>query len=410
MRAQSRDRSFHNKVFHVLESQSPGRPPTTRRLNVLIVVDKFDYHGSYMNGPARYFSTLVPRLNGQRFNVSVVVLRSKGQSDILFERENIQVTYLGLGKYNPLTLYYLIKLIRDRDIDVVHLTGYGSTTFGRLAAAICGKPAIIQEHWVDPNFGGPHRVLEKCLGMVTAKAIAISDYAADFLITKKGIPKDRVVLIRNGIPLEKFRNGDERAGTLKRHEWGIPGDAILVGIVGMLHKNKGHRYFIEAASLVRPEKPGTRFLVIGEGEMRAELDRLVSDLALEKDVMFLGHQEDIPSVLQTLDIFVLTSISEAAGLSLLEAMAAGKAIITTDSGGPGEIIQNGITGLVVPVGDSRAIADNILYLIDNPVQRRYYGERARKESDQYDISSTVRKIEDTYEEVAFGSSRSHPHG
>lgn len=400
MRAQGRDRSFHNKVFHVLESQSLGRPPTTRRLNILILVDKFDYHGSYINGPARYFSSLVPRLNKERFNISLAVLRSRGRSDIIFRRDNIDVMYMGLGKYNPRTLFHLINVIHTKDIDVLHLTGYGSTTFGRLAAVICGKPAIIQEHWADPNFSGPHRVLESCLAIVTAKAIAISEYARNFLIAKKGVPKDRIVVIRNGIPLEQFRNGDKRSGIIKRQDLGISGGDTVIGIVGMLHENKGHRYFIEAASLVRPKKPRTKFLVIGEGEMRAELERLVSGLDLEKYVMFLGHQEDIPAVLQMLDIFILTSISETAGLSLLEAMAAGKAIITTDSGGPSEIIQNGITGLVVPVRNSRAIADKIEYLIDNPAQLRYLGENAQKDSEHYDIRFTVQQMEACYEEVA----------
>ena len=372
-----------------------------RRLRVLMLCDKFDYHGSYINGPVRSTLSLVSRL--QRFDVVLAVLRSRGLSDQVFRKEHIDVTYLGCSKFSPLAIIRIMKLIRNNAIDIVHLTGYGSTTLGRLAARLCGKSVIIHERWVDPHMNALQRALERWLARYTTKAIAISDYARTFLIAKKGIPKERIVLIRNGIPLEPFHNGDQEAGRLKRQKWGISADAPVVGIVGMLHENKGHRYFIEAAALLKPSRPSARFVVIGDGELRAELERLVTQLNVTEHVMFVGHQDDMPAVLQALDIWVMASASETAPVSLLEAMAAGRAVITTDCGGPSEIIRHGLTGLVVPVRHSRAIADSITYLLENPAARRVLGENARKDSKQYDIRVTVQAIEALYEEVAAGA-------
>ena len=168
-----------------------------------------------------------------------------------FREQNIHVHYLNLGKYSLWTLIVLMKIIRRENIDIVHLTGYGSTTFGRIAAKICGKSAIVHERWVDPNISNAQIILEKVLSRWTTMSIAVSTYAREFLVTKKRIREEKVALIPNGIPLKLFRNVTEDAGRHKRGELGIANDVITIGIVGMLDKNKGHKYFIEAASYVK---------------------------------------------------------------------------------------------------------------------------------------------------------------
>ncbi|MCP4422877.1 MAG: glycosyltransferase family 4 protein [Chloroflexi bacterium] len=369
----------------------------TKKINVLILIDKFDYHGSYINGPTRYYSWLVKGIDRESFSVHLCALRGKGKSDDIFRQENIDVSYFNAGKYNPFTFISIINYVRRNGIDILHLTGYGSTTFGRLASAICRKPAIIHEHWVDPNLGKLQVMLERSLGFATTKAIAISEYAREFLINKKGIKEDKIAVIPNGVPLDRFRNVDEQAGKRKEQELGIANDVKIIGIIGMLHENKGHKYFIEAASLVSAKKPKTKFLIIGDGEIRERLERQVSQLGLENQVIFMGHQNDIPAILKMLDIFVMASISETAPLSLLEAMAAKKAIITTDCGGPSEMITDGETGFIVPVKDSSALANKIEYLIDNPSKAELLSQNAYLESDNYNLNSTIQKMEQMYE-------------
>jgi len=371
-----------------------------RRRNILILIDKFDYHGSYINGPTRYFAWLCNNIEKEKFNVHLCALRSRGKSDEILKKEKIDVTYLNVGKFNPFTVNRLIKIIREWDIDVLHLTGYGSQTFGRIAGAICGKPTIIQEHWVDHNLGWVHSKVEQCLSHLTTRAIAISDYAKDYLIAKKGIGDEKIVVVPNGIPLDKFRYVDEGSGKEAKRGLCLEDDDKTIGIIGMLHINKGHRYFIEAASLLASRKPAVKFLIIGDGELREELKRQVNELGLDNTVLFLGHQENMPEIYSFLDIFVIASDSETFGLSLLEAMAAKKAIITTDCGGPSEIIQNGWNGIVIPVRDPKSMAEKIEYLLDNPTQSEFLSENAQRDIEKYDISIIVRKIQQIYEETA----------
>ena len=370
-----------------------------KKINILILVDKFDFHGSFINGPTRNYSWLLERLDPARYNAHLHALRSKGKSYEIFNRLGIEISYLGLGKFNPLTFFVIMQIIRDRKIDILHLQGYGSVLFGVLAGTNCRRPIIIKEEWVDPNISMLQSLLERILGSFATKAIAISEYARQYLIAKKGMNKEKIALIPNGIPLDEFRKTDKESGRSERKEFGISDNDTVIGIVGMLHINKGHRYFIEAAHAVVRQNSKTKFMIIGDGDLRQALEQQVTKLGLEDHVLFTGHQADMPKMLQALDIFVMASISETWGTSLVEAMAAGKAVITSDSGGPSEIIKDGLTGLIVPVKDPEAIAEKIMYLIDNPAQMLSLSENARKESEKFDIHHTVRQVQDLYESI-----------
>lgn len=375
------------------------RDEEMKKITVLIMVDKFDFHGSYINGPTRNYSWLLKCLNRSRFEAHLCALRGKGRSEDIFRQENITVNYLDLGKYNPLGLIKIVRLIRQKDIDLLHLSGYGAATLGRLAGALTGTPAIVHERWADPDLGGIQQIVERFLSRFTTRGIAISEYAKDFLAEKKGLRRDKISVIPNGIPLQKFRNIDPLAGMRKRRELGIADDANVVGIVGMLHENKGHRFLIDAAALIIPNKPTTIFVIVGDGEERARLEQQVARLGLAKHILFLGHQRNIPEILRMVDIFTVTSISETGGLSLIEAMAARKAIIVSDSGGPSEIIQNGVTGFIIPVRDAQALAERIEYLIDHPSEAGRLSANAQEASSQYDINYTVQKIQQVYEDT-----------
>ena len=370
-----------------------------KKINILILVDKFDYHGSYINGPTRNYSWLLKRFDKKRYNIHLYALRSKGKSYDIFKQQGIAITYLNLGKYNLFTVFVIMQIIRRKKIDILQLQGYGSVVFGLIAGTICRKPIIIKEEWVDPNISKLQSTLEGLLSSFTTRAIAISKYAKKFLIEKKGMRKNKIVLIQNGIPLDVFRDAANKVGKCRRKKFGISDDITVIGIVGMLHENKGHRYFIDAAHSVARQNPNTKFMIIGDGDIRSELEQQVAKLGLKNHVIFTGHQTNIPKVLEMLDIFVMASISETWGTSLVEAMAAKKPIITSDSGGPSEIIKDGLTGLIVPVKDTRAIAEKINYLIDNPVQSSFLAENAQRESEKYDINFTVQQVQELYEKT-----------
>lgn len=368
-------------------------------IRVMILVDKFDYHGTYINGPSRYFSWIVPRFDRDKIQPVLCSLRAAGRSDSIFREEGIEVSYFGLHKFDPGTLHKLVRYVRKNGIQLLHLTGYGSTTFGRLAAKLSGRPSIVHEHWVDPGIGTGQRCMERILSPFTDWAIAISDTAKRFLVETKHVPSERIVTIPNGIPLERFTDVPEHAGWAKREELGIPASSPVAGIVGMFHEVKGHAYFLDAAESVARSFPDAVFLIIGDGELREDLERQTGERGLRGNVRFLGQREDVPELLRAMDVYVCSSISETFSLSLLEAMASGRAIVTTDCGGPGEMLRSGSSGLVVPVRDSGAIAENIAMLLKDPARRASLGEQAARDAKSYDIRETVARLESLYERV-----------
>jgi glycosyltransferase involved in cell wall biosynthesis len=168
----------------------------------------------------------------------------------------------------------------------------------------------------------------------------------------------------------------------------------------MLHENKGHKLFIDAAAKVLSYRDDMVFIIVGEGETRAELEQYIRQHNLQGDIVLAGQQNNMPAVLQMLDIFVICSYAESFSLSMLEAMSSGNAIITTDCGGPSEIIKSGKNGYVVPVGDSTAIADSIMKFAGHTELARQLGNQAKKDSKRYDIVRVARDIENIYQMAA----------
>lgn len=390
------------------DEPAAGPAGSAERHTVLLLVDKFDYHGSALNGPSRYFSWLAEHLDRKRFRPVVCALREKGASDVLFRERGIDVRYLEMGRFDPRTLLRLTRLIREEGVDLLHLTGYGAMGFGRIASLMTGVPAILHEHWVDPDLHPLHALAERILSLLPARAIAISEYAAEFLQEKKGISDADIALIRNGIPVSEFRSPPAGAGVEKRREFGIDADAPVVGVVGMFHYNKGHRYFLEAAALLKDSHPDVVFTIVGDGELRSELERYRDELGLGDRVRFLGQQRDMPGILDMMDIWVMSSNSETAPLSLLEAMAAGKPIVTTDCGGPGEIVRHGETGLVCPTRDPGSLASAVARLVDDGEEAARFGANAQRESEKYSLVEMLRKLESFYLETLRTGRRQTP--
>jgi len=365
--------------------------------NILIITDKLDYHGASINGPARYYSWLLKEFDSNKFNVWFCSLRKQGPSHALFS--NCNMLYLGHHKFYPFSFLKIISIIKKNNIDVLHLSGYASATFGRIAAVFTKTPVIVQEHWVDPNFGGPIKLVEKVLGRMNSCAIAISNVSKEFLINQKGIPEEKVRVVVNGIPLKKFHDADKQSGLKLKQKLGLDASKKVVGIVGMLHENKGHLLFIKAAVKVLAECKDVCFVIVGEGELRGTLQEFIAEQGIQDQVRLIGQQENMPAVLQMLDVFCVCSYIESASLSLMEAMASGNGIVVTDCGGPSEMIRSGENGIIVPVGDSDAIAAGFICLLQDEKLAITLAKQARKDSIQYDISRVAKEIEKIYLDV-----------
>ncbi|HYT75504.1 MAG TPA: glycosyltransferase family 4 protein [Vicinamibacterales bacterium] len=218
------------------------------------------------------------------------------------------------------------------------------------------------------------------------------------MVVADGVPEARAVTVHEGIDVGHVEAAP--AADLHAELW-LPHHAPIVGNVAALVPHKGQRHLIEAAAIVVTRVPDARFVIAGEGDLRAALERQIKDHHLEKHVFLAGFRPDVLSVHKAFDVFVMSSLTEGLGTSLLDAMACAKPVVGTTAGGIPEVIVDGTTGLLVPPRDHEAMAGAIVRLLSDDGMRRAMG--AAGHARVRERFSAERMVEDTllvYERVA----------
>ena len=350
-----------------------------------------------MHGVKRLFGWMIPRFDPGRFKVSLVSLRRKDLSEETLETQGVDITYLHRSKFDPLTLPALLRVIDRKHIDVLHLHGYGATTFGRMAAALRGIPTILHEHANLTNTPWFQKVADRLLEPCTDIALAVSKSTADFVIDARLVPPSKVKVVYLGVPLEEFSRERSPAEIARaRQDLGIGADEFAIGTITRLHESKGNSVLVDAAARVVRERPQARFFVVGEGPLLPDLEAQAAQLGLADRFVFAGFRRDVAATLSAFDLSVFPSLWEGTPLTGFEALAMGKPIVATDADGLLDILTAGHDALIVPRRDAAALADKIVWVIDRPEERARLGAAARTTGRQYDIGAFVRKMERLY--------------
>jgi glycosyltransferase involved in cell wall biosynthesis len=374
------------------------------KIHVLQVCDHLGWEGSRMHGVKRLFAWMIPRFDAARFEVSLVSLRKRDLSEETLDALGIDITYLHKSKFDPSTLPALLKVIDRKKIDILHLHGYGATTFGRVAAAMRGIPSILHEHANLTDTPWFQKIADRLLERYTNIAIAVSKSTADFVVNARLVPRQKVKVVYLGAPHEEFsrpRTSEEIAAA--RRTLGIaPGD-FAIGTVTRLHESKGNAYLVDAARVVLDRRPNARFFLVGEGPLRASLEEQAQRLGLGDRLVFVGFARDVAGVLSAFDLRVFPSLWEGTPLTVFEALAAGKPIVSTDADGLVEVLSDRRDARIVPKRDAKALADAIVALMDGPEERVRLAAAARITAQRYDISAFVNKMEQLYVRLSNGS-------
>jgi glycosyltransferase involved in cell wall biosynthesis len=351
-----------------------------------------------MHGVKRLFSWMIPRFDPARYNVALVSLRKKDLSEETLESMGVDISYLHRSKFDPATLTALLKIIDRQKTDILHLHGYGATTFGRLAGAMRGIPTILHEHANLTDTPWFQKIADKALVPATDIAIAVSKSTAEFVIGPRQMPPERVKVVYLGVPLEEFSRtrGPEEIAEARR-ELGAAPDELVVGTVTRLHDSKGNAYLVDAARKVLDARPKTRFYLFGEGPLQPELEAQARALNLGDRFVFGGFTKDVARTVSAFDIEVFPSLWEGTPLTVFEALAMGKPIVATDADGLVDVLTSERDALIVAKRDAAALADAIVRLIDHPDLRADLSVRARNTGQQYGIAAFVRKMERLYE-------------
>jgi glycosyltransferase involved in cell wall biosynthesis len=380
-------------------------------LNVLQICDHLGWEGSRMHGVKRLFSWMIPRFDRTRFNVSLVSLRRRDLSEETLDSLGIDIAYLERGKFDPLTLPALLRIIDRKQIDVLHMHGYGATTFGRAAAALRRIPTILHEHANLTDTPWFQKIADRALEPFTDIAIAVSESTARFVVEARQVPPSKVKVVYLGVPLEEFsreRSAAEIADA--RRELGIGPNEFAVGTVTRLHDSKGNSYLVDAAAKVVSERPGTRFYLVGEGPLLDDLKAQAARLALGDRFVFAGFRKDVAGTLSAFDLSVFPSLWEGTPITAFEALAMGKAIVATDADGLLDILTADRDAVIVPKRNADGLAAKIVWAIDHPDERRRLGAAAKQTGRKYDIGLFVQKMERLYTLLHELSRRTHRQG
>ena len=364
-----------------------------------------------MHGVKRLFAWMIPRFDKERYDVSLVSLRKKDLSEETLESFGVDITYLHKSKYDPATLPALLKVISRKKIDVLHLHGYGATTFGRMAGAMRRLPTILHEHANLTDTPWFQKMADAVLEPSTDIAIAVSKSTAEFLVRARQLPVDKVKTVYLGVPLDEFSRLRSTAEvSAARQELGIGPTDYAVGTVTRLHDSKGNSYLVEAAARVLQQRPKAKFFIVGEGPLLGDLQGQAQALALGDRLVFHGFAKDVAAVVSAFDVSVFPSLWEGTPLTVFEALAMGKVIVATDADGLLDVLTHDRDALIVPKRDAQALATAIIRTMDDEVLCARLSAAARTTSLQYDISAFVRKMERLYDLLHRVSRPTHRRG
>ena len=368
-----------------------------------------------IGGPAQHTILLTAGLDRTRFATTLITgVVGPAEGDFLEAAQSrgvspIVIPELGRSIRPARDLAVLLKLVRlFRQLrpDIVHTHTAKAGTLGRLAARFAGVPVTVHTfhgHVLDGYF--PPAVtrcfigVERALGRRTDRLVTVSPrLRAELLAMGIGRP-EQVEVIPLGLDLERFRRARLGAAAF-RASLGLGPGAPLLGIVGRLVPITDHATLFQAMALLDPRDPPAHLVVVGDGEERGRLDELASRLGLNQRVHFLGWRSDLETILPELDMVICASKNEGTPVAIIEAMAAGVPVLSTDVGGVADLVTHGETGWLVRAGDPPALAQAIQHLLGDAALRARLAAAGRPVAlERHGVEGLIRRVEALYTDL-----------
>lgn len=351
-----------------------------------------------IGGAGHWLLNLLRNYDRQKLDIKVVVPKdSKLKQEIKsLGIEVIELPGIGDKSLDFASIHAFYGLFKREKPSIVHTH---ASLSARFAARGAGVAAIVHtKHCLDQTKTGWKKTVAAAINNgLSSSMTAISEAVAQNLLDN-GAPRNKIKVIYGGV--DELKQLEEAEIQRLRSSYGIAGEDILFGMVARLAAVKGHRYLIEAAELVAKERKDIKFILAGTGPLEEELKKLVKDKGLEETVIFAGFIKEVAGIYNILDVNMITSNSEALCLALIEGMSLSKPMIGTDVGGVPELIKSGETGLLVPLGQPKALAEAILALAQNKELREAMGRQARQLMlEKFSASKMAEEIGKLYEDL-----------
>lgn len=363
-------------ILHTIETSGPGGAETSLLL-------------------------LASNLDRNRFR-SLALLPREGWLSEQLKQAGVPVFFAESKRWYDLRLVREMSRLIDRErVDLIHSQLPGQNFYSSVVGAFRGRKTVVTYQGaaeLTRSKGWKGNVRQVVVGRLADAVVAVSDDIGA-LLKRAHLPARKVTRIYNAIDVEKLQV--QGNGHL-RHELKLPSSSHLVGTVANIRAPKGYAFLIQAARSVVDRIPDAHFIAVGDIHpvLSKPLFELVDKLGLENHFHFLGFRSDIPEILSELDVYVLASTSEGLPLALLEAMAAGRAAVATQCGGPSEVVENGVTGLLVPVGEPDAISDAVIELLKNRELAARLAQAGRaKVHAEFTLGQMVKQYEELYDRL-----------
>ena len=375
------------------------------KIKLLLAITQAEFGGAQ-----KYVYSLATNLDRERYEVTVLC----GEKGLLIDRlKSVNIDFIVLPElkreinpfYDVKAFVKLIKILQNHKPDIVHTNSSKVGFLGRLAAKLSGVPAVIfTAHGFV--FHEPMSRIKKIFywamewiaGFFSDKIIVVSRRDWDSAIRKHIGKTAKIEIIYHGLDpdeLESLSNKELSPGDIC-----IPDSSFIVGTVANFYPTKGLKYLVEAADVVVKNRQDICFVLVGDGILRKDIEESISRRGLARYFLLLGYRQDVPSLFQMFDLFILPSVKEGFPWVILEAMAAKKTIVATDVGGIPDMMTHGREGILVPPKNSSALADGILYMMTNPRLAKEMGEAARKRvENEFTLEKMLQKTERLYEEL-----------
>jgi glycosyltransferase involved in cell wall biosynthesis len=364
------------------------------RKNILYTIDT-----TGPGGAEKVFVELIRNLDRNKYSANVV-LKGKGWLHDAVVGSGITPKVINMdGSFNFSYFMQLVKIIREEKIDLIHSHLFGSNVYCSLAGFICRVPVISTFHGTVDSRPDDRLLKLKfhLINLGTNYIVFVSEYLKNYYLDSTPVNRSKSITIYNGVDSNHFSLPKNNQ---LREKLGFTNQDILIGALGNIRPAKGYDILLQAASIVTKKFPQCKFVVAGQGDEARYQDLLAlrEKLGLGLSFKFLGFISETEQFLNSIDLFVLPSITEGFSISTIEAMAAGKPCIVTDSGGPGEIISHLKDGILVEPNNPEAIAQGLKLCLNDEGMRAALVLNCKKTvRERFNIESMIRKYSELYD-------------
>jgi glycosyltransferase involved in cell wall biosynthesis len=370
------------------------------RVKLLFVIDNLEFGGG-----ERVFTQLINGLSSEHYEICLASNPGRDLYQSLINKEVCCIPLDFSKRVNPSLIFKLIKIIKDKKIDIVHGQGARAEFYARIAARLAGGTKYVSTIAM-PVEGYDIGLLRKSIYFVLDRAteryvdrfIVVSDVLENTLIIKHHIPPEKVTKIYNGIEIAHYDSKTTASHRIRiRDGLGVNKDDILLGALGRMVWQKGFEFLIKCIQDVVKAHREIKVIIVGEGLLKKDLENLCRQLKVEDKTIFAGFRSDIKEILSAVDIVVIPSLLEGFPMLTLEAMAMAKPIVATRIDGITEQITDGVEGILVPPREPIALAAAINRIIENKEFARSLGLAARKRVEkEFTVEKMINETENVY--------------